>query len=53
MRTGAKGTRKVCVYGEFTLGADDGRNAYALAKHAARSAAGLSIGYGVTKTAPR
>ena len=39
------------MYGEFTLGADDGRNAYALAKHAATLGQpfGLSIGYGVAK----
>lgn len=39
------------VFGEFTLGSDDGRNAYALAKHAAalKQPFGLSIGYGVAE----
>jgi len=39
------------VRGEFTLDADDGRNAYALVKHAAKlkQPFGLSIGYGVAK----
>ena len=42
----AKGLK---VYGEFTLGADDGRNAYEFAKHAAKlkQPFGLSIGYGI------
>ena len=37
------------VYGEFTLDSDDGRNAYALAKHAAKlkQPFGLSIGYAI------
>jgi HK97 family phage prohead protease len=50
--TGAEEDNKgLLVRGEFTLGADDGRNAYALAKHAAalRQPFGLSIGYGVAK----
>lgn len=50
--TGAEEDNKgLLVRGEFTLGADDGRNAYALAKHAAalRQNFGLSIGYGVAK----
>ena len=39
------------VAGAFTLDADDGRNAYAIAKHAAGVGhrLGLSIGYGVRK----
>lgn len=39
------------VFGEFTLDADDGRNAYALAKHAAKlkQPFGLSIGYGIAE----
>jgi HK97 family phage prohead protease len=39
------------VFGEFTLAADDGRNAYALARHAAKlkQPFGLSIGYGVAE----
>ena len=39
------------VFGEFTLGADDGRNAHALALHAAKlkQPFGLSIGYGVAE----
>ena len=39
------------VVGEFTLDSDDGRNAYAIAKHAAKlnNKLGLSIGYGVRK----
>jgi uncharacterized protein len=41
----------LAVRGEFTLGADDGRNAHALAMHAAKLKApfGLSIGYGVAE----
>jgi HK97 family phage prohead protease len=37
------------VFGEFTLAADDGRNAHALAVHAAKlkQPFGLSIGYGI------
>lgn len=44
----AKGLR---VTGEFTLDSDEGRNAYATAKHAAQLGQkfGLSIGYGVRK----
>src|SRR4029079_7692273 len=48
--TGAEEDSKgLKVYGEFTLGSDDGRNAYALPKHAARlrQPFGLSIGYGI------
>jgi len=39
------------VFGEFTLASDDGRNAYALAKHAAKlkQPFGLSIGYGIAE----
>lgn len=39
------------VVGEFTLDSDDGRNVYAIAKHAAKlgSKLGLSIGYGIRK----
>jgi HK97 family phage prohead protease len=46
---GAEDSKGLLVSGEFTLGSDDGRNAYALAKHAARlkQPFGLSIGYGV------
>src|SRR4029434_3846253 len=54
--TGAEEDAKgLHVYGEFTLGADDGRNAYALAKHAAalKQPFGLSIGYGVAKDGAR
>lgn len=50
--TGAEEDSKgLHVFGEFTLAADDGRNAYALAKHAAalKQPFGLSIGYGVGK----
>jgi HK97 family phage prohead protease len=48
---GEEDSKGLLVRGEFTLGADDGRNAYALAKHAAKlkQPFGLSIGYGVGK----
>lgn len=48
---GEEDNKGLLVRGEFTLGADDGRNAYALAKHAAKlkQPFGLSIGYGVAK----
>ena len=50
--TGAQEDGKgLLVAGEFTLAADDGRNAYALAKHAAKlkQPFGLSIGYGIAE----
>jgi len=48
---GEEDSKGLLVRGEFTLAADDGRNAYALAKHAAKlkQPFGLSIGYGVGK----
>jgi HK97 family phage prohead protease len=48
---GEEDSKGLLVRGEFTLGSDDGRNAYALAKHAAKlkQPFGLSIGYGVGK----
>jgi HK97 family phage prohead protease len=47
----AEDSKGLAVTGEFTLGSDEGRNAYATAQHAARVKApmGLSIGYGVRK----
>lgn len=41
----------LAVTGEFTMDSDEGRNAYATARHAARvkSPLGLSIGYGIGK----
>ena len=48
---GEEDNKGLLVSGEFTLGSDDGRNAYALARHAAKlkQPFGLSIGYGVGK----
>jgi HK97 family phage prohead protease len=47
--TAEEDTKGLRVEGEFTLSADEGRNAYATAKHAAGLGQkfGLSIGYGV------
>jgi uncharacterized protein len=50
--TGAEEDSKgLHVFGEFTLASDDGRNAYALAKHAAKlkQPFGLSVGYAIPK----
>jgi HK97 family phage prohead protease len=44
-------SKGLAVTGEFTMDSDEGRNAYATARHAARvkSPLGLSIGYGIGK----
>lgn len=49
--TAEEDTKGLRVVGEFTLASDEGRNAYATAKHAAQLGQkfGLSIGYGVRK----
>jgi hypothetical protein len=49
--SGEEDAKGLKVAGEFTLDSDEGRNAHAIAKHAARVKAplGLSIGYGVRK----
>ncbi len=46
---GQEDNKGLSVAGEFTLDSDDGRNAYAIAKHAAKlkQPFGLSIGYGI------